>query len=96
MRTRSDEEILRGYLLEGRLRTIPSKVKRKLVVFNWIAQMFAPETLYDESEVNRVLLLVHEDFATLRRDLCDYGFMGRGDGKYWRIVNAQPSGEPEV
>lgn len=86
MRTRSDDEILGGYLQDGKLRTIPSKVKRKLIVFRWLAEMFVPDTMYDEIEVNRILQSVHEDYATLRRDLCDYGFMARREGKYWRVV----------
>src|ERR1700761_7028422 len=94
MKTRSDESILNGYLDDGKLRTIPSKVKRKLIVFRWLSEMFEPDRLYDESEVNRTLQKVHEDCATLRRDLCDYGFMERRDGTYWRTPSDEVKSFP--
>jgi ArsR family transcriptional regulator, arsenate/arsenite/antimonite-responsive transcriptional repressor len=85
VKPRSDDTILSGYLREGRLRAIPSKRSRKLIVFRWLADKFSGDRRYTESEVNEILRVAHEDYATLRRDLCDYGFMQRRDGEYWRV-----------
>jgi hypothetical protein len=40
--------------------------------------------------VNDILRLVHDDVATLRRELVDYGYMTRVSGIY-RIAHAPPS-----
>jgi hypothetical protein len=85
MKPRSDEAILNGYLADGHLRVIPSKRSRKIIVFRWLADKFIAGRRYSEIEVNETLRAVHEDYATLRRDLCDYGFMERHGGEYWRI-----------
>lgn len=85
MRPRTNEAILEGYVRDGKLRVIPSKRSKKLVVFAWLSERFAPERRYSEKDVNEILGRLHEDYATLRRDLCDYGFMQRRDGEYWRI-----------
>jgi len=84
VKARSDDEILARYLQDGRLKTIPSKLSRKLIVLRWLSEMFAEGSRYEEKEVNAILGRVHPDYATLRRDLCDYEFMDRRDGVYWR------------
>jgi hypothetical protein len=84
MKIRSDDEIVSRYLRDGKLTTIPSKLSRKLVVLRWLSEMFLEGNRYDEKEVNEILGRVHPDFTTLRRDLCDYSFMERRDGIYWK------------
>jgi hypothetical protein len=91
MRPRSDEAILSGYIRDGKLRTIPSKRSRKLIVFAWLTEKFELERRYSEMEVNDLLREAHEDYATLRRDLCDFGFMQRRDGEYWRTLDSGTS-----
>jgi hypothetical protein len=46
---------------------------------------FQPGTHYTEKQVTTILKEAHEDFATLRRSLVDYGYMRRerGGGDYW-------------
>jgi hypothetical protein len=46
--------------------------------------------VYSEPEVNDTLRVAHEDVATLRRELVDYGFMHRERGLY--RVATEPSG----
>jgi hypothetical protein len=59
--------------------------KKKLVILRWLATKFQPDVLYSEREVNAIITQAHEDFATLRRDMVDFGFLRRerGGGKYW-------------
>jgi hypothetical protein len=75
---------IRQFFCDGRLVTIPATRSRYLEVLAVLAGDFAPETDYPEAEVNQTLLLRNEDFATLRRDLVDFGFMTRTNGIYRR------------
>ncbi|WP_438716996.1 DUF2087 domain-containing protein [Enterococcus sp. AZ109] len=72
---------------DGRLTSLPSKEKRKVIVLGKIIEGFDASKNYSEAAVNEILLLVHEDYVTLRRYLIEYGFMNRTkDGKsYWVI-----------
>ena len=91
---RTDEQILAGYLDGERLKTIPSKLSKKLVVLRWLSERFEPGVIYDEPQVNAIIREVHEDFATLRRDLYDYYLLDRKDGRYWRRESADdPQGK---
>jgi DNA-binding transcriptional ArsR family regulator len=84
-RVRSSEErrILRGFLEDGRLTTIPAQERKKLVVLRYLAETAFPEDRdYPEKEVNQRLALVHPDVAALRRYLVDNRFMSRAAGIY--------------
>jgi hypothetical protein len=84
-RVRSSEErrILRGFLEDGRLTTIPARERKKLVVLRYLAETAFPEDRdYPEKEVNQRLALVHPDVAALRRYLVDNRFMSRAAGIY--------------
>ena len=49
---------------------------------------FEPGRVYSEREVNDVLLGVHEDFAYLRRELVNYRYLEREDGRYRTAARA--------
>ena len=68
----------------GRLVQLPTKESKRLVVLDHIAQRFEPGERYTEKQINASLSQIHEDTATLRRDMVDFGFMDRADGAYWR------------
>ena len=53
-------------------------------VLDCLAERFEADRDYPEAEVNRLLGLAHEDFATLRRALVDHGLMRRDGGVYRR------------
>jgi hypothetical protein len=80
-----DERVLANFLTDdGRLRTIPSKHAKLLVVLDRLAQEFEPGRTYPEAEVNKVLEAFHPDYAALRRYLVENGFLTREEGIYWR------------
>ncbi|MBO0846835.1 MAG: DUF2087 domain-containing protein [Nocardioides sp.] len=80
-----DERVLANFLTEdGRLRTIPAKHSKLMVVLDHLAQEFEPGQRYPESEVNQTLQRFHPDYAALRRLLVENGFMTREDNRYWR------------
>lgn len=82
---RSREAVLRSFLDDtGRLRSIPVKVSKRLVVLDHLAQLFEPGERYPEAEVNRRLRAAHDDVAALRRYLVEEGFLDRAGGIYWR------------
>lgn len=50
---------------------------------------------YPEKELNGILGAIHPDFASLRRELIDYGFMTRSNGVYL-VADAFPDPGPTV
>lgn len=45
---------------------------------------FEPGRIYEESEVNEILLRFHEDYCTIRRDMISEKLMEREGTKYRR------------
>lgn len=69
---------------DGRIANFPAKRSRRLVLLDYIAQLFEVGERYSEPEVNRRLRRVHDDYPALRRYLVDEGFLSRDHGEYWR------------
>jgi predicted transcriptional regulator len=82
-----DRKVLRDYLEDGRLKTIPAQRKKRDVILRYILQEFEPSRRYAESEVNEIISRFHEDYATIRREFIMRRMMDRegGGGDYWRI-----------
>lgn len=80
-----EKKVLRDNTSGGRLKQIPAKEKKFLVILTWLATQFQEGRIYNEAEVNAVLGRYHEDYATLRRGLINYGFLRRerGGSQYW-------------
>lgn len=77
--------VLRAFVgADGRLSSIPTKLSKRLVVLDVIAQDFEIGLTYPESEVNAMLGRWHDDHAALRRYLVDNEFLERREGRYWR------------
>jgi len=70
--------------IDGRLRSIPRRRAKRLVVLDHIAQSFEPGQTYPERQVDAVLSDFHPDHAALRRYLVDDGFLTREANVYWR------------
>jgi DNA-binding transcriptional ArsR family regulator len=88
----SEEEnaVLRAFFDGPRLRQIPASRKKRVLVLRRLLERFAPGRDYPEAEVNEMLREAHDDVATLRRELVDYGFMARDRGIY-RVATELPS-----
>jgi hypothetical protein len=82
--TPEQTRVLRGFLDDGRLVSIPAAHGKRMVVLDWLAQQFQPGKVYPESQVNQILQRYHADFAALRRYLVDEEFLERREGFYWR------------
>jgi hypothetical protein len=80
-----EAKVLRSFVREGRLVSIPAREKKKLVVLRYLRDRCFPEDrAYPEREVNQRLALVHPDVAALRRDMVDFRLMTRDAGEYRR------------
>ena len=78
--------VLRDHTRNGKLTHLPTKRKKLLVILDWLATLFQPQTFYSEVEVNSIIQVVYEeDYVGIRRDLVDMGYLRRerGGGKYW-------------
>jgi DNA-binding transcriptional ArsR family regulator len=76
------EKVLSIFFRHGRLRKIPSQLKKQRIVLEQIAQEFEPDRAYEEMELNRMLVDFHDDVAWLRRSLVEHKIMTRADGIY--------------
>jgi hypothetical protein len=79
-----EESVLRHYFRDGRLREIPAKHAKRVMVLSRLALEFDVGVRYSEGQVNDVLRRFHDDHASLRRYLVDEGFLSRDGGEYWR------------
>lgn len=86
---RRDEEyrkkILDTFFVYGKLVSIPAQRKKKRVCLEYIAQSFEIGRPYDEREINEMILVYHEDYCTLRRDMISEGIMERSGRIYTRM-----------
>lgn len=83
-----DSKVIRNYTNpDGTLKFIPTQQKKMLAILKYVVRDFEPDRKYSEKEVNEILERYNEDYAQLRRELVEFGFMGReGGGKsYWLI-----------
>lgn len=76
------EKTLKNFFDGDRLKSIPAQRKQRVFVLQKLLERFEAGRKYPEREVNEILLTAHEDYATLRRELVDYGFMVRENGIY--------------
>jgi hypothetical protein len=82
---RHKDAVLRAFFdADGRLASIPTKISKRLVVLDRLAQDFEVGRTYPEPHVNTILRRYHPDHAALRRYLVEEGFLERRDGEYWR------------
>jgi len=85
---RQRDQVLRAFVVDGRLAQIPAGHAKRMVVLEHIASSFEPGVRYPEREVNAVLRAWHDDYAALRRYLVDAGLLSRADNVYWRSGGA--------
>ncbi|HEY9069292.1 MAG TPA: DUF2087 domain-containing protein [Candidatus Ozemobacteraceae bacterium] len=85
---RESDEILAAYFPqgpEGPLKTLPIKEKRRIAILRHLITFFEADRTYTEKEVNGILERFYHDYAMLRRNMIEYGFLERKpDGSsYW-------------
>ncbi|YAL83944.1 DUF2087 domain-containing protein [Dermacoccaceae bacterium W4C1] len=91
------DRVLRTFVADdGPLTQIPTKISKRLVVLDHLAQQFVPGEKYTQTQVNNALRAAHPDVAALRRYLVEEGFLDRADGMYWRSGGSVPLGEDQI
>jgi hypothetical protein len=65
------------FIRNGRLTAFPKSQDDRIMVLEYMANMFEFDRQYTETEVNIILNTLHPDHAAFRRYLIDYGFLER-------------------
>ena len=79
------KEVISNFFKYGRLTQIPTQRKKREIVLSEILKQFDFDRMYDEKEVNEIILHYHDDFCTIRREMIAFGMMTRNYEKYKRI-----------
>lgn len=79
-----EDRVFAIFMEGGRLKQIPARRKKRMVILRWLADHFRPAERYTEAQVNEILLRYHDDPAYLRRLMVDEELMHRYGGQYWR------------
>ena len=79
------KKVMATYVVNGKLKQIPTQLKKLEVIIRWLAKLFVYDRQYTEKQVNEILKKHNEDFATLRRELVDMHYLDRKNGVYWKI-----------
>lgn len=88
-----DRKVLADFsTLDGRLKTIPARRKKLMIILRHIIKDFKPGIRYPEAQVNQILAAYHEDTATLRRELVGVGLLQREKGEYWLVEGGRSTG----
>jgi hypothetical protein len=80
----AQDAVLRTFLRDGRLVSIPTQLSKRRVVLEHLVHVFEPGVRYPEREVNALLAAWYPDVAALRRYLVDEALLTRDAGVYWR------------
>ncbi|WP_199615185.1 DUF2087 domain-containing protein [Paenibacillus alkalitolerans] len=72
------DSVLKNFFTDdGKLKQIPSQLKKKLIVFEYIVQNLEVGKKYKEKEINDFIKNYHHDFATIRREFIMHHYMFR-------------------
>lgn len=82
--TADQADVLRHFLVDGKLTHLPAARAKRLVVLDFLAGQFEPGRVYPEEQVTYILGRFHVDYAVLRRALVEEELLERRDGFYWR------------
>src|SRR5512142_2394834 len=78
--------VLKDYVVRGRLKAIPTQVRKRQVILVRLAEEFENGKRYPERRVNEILKSFHADYATLRRLMVEAGLLAQRNGYYWRVI----------
>ena len=83
-----EAHVLRAFIRDGRLASIPARQRKKLVVYRYLLEQVLPDPTeaVHERDLNMRLALWYPDVATIRRALVDLNLVGRDGMVYRRSV----------
>jgi hypothetical protein len=83
-RDRYASQVLEHYFVRGKLKRLPSQLRKREVVLRHLANQFEPERWYVEKRVNEILRTFNTNYDLLRRELVRMKMLARTGGKYRR------------
>ena len=81
------QRVIDAFFEYGKLKSIPTQLKKERIVLEVIAEAFDFDRRYSEREVNIIIADFYDDFCTIRRDMVSGRLLGRNGKEYWRIRN---------
>ncbi len=69
---------------------LPAGRREKRYVLEEIPERFERNRIYDESELNKIIAEVYDDFCTVRREFIAEKMMTRSGGKYRLVSGYRP------
>ncbi len=83
------QRVIDAFFQHGKLKSIPTQLKKERIVLEVIAEAFDFDRMYSEREVNIIIAEFHDDFCTIRRDMVCERLLGRSKTgtEYWRMKN---------
>lgn len=79
------QRVIDAFFEYGKLKSIPTQLKKERIVLEVIAEAFEFDRMYTEREVNIIIADFHDDFCTIRRDMVSERLLGRNGMEYWRM-----------
>jgi hypothetical protein len=80
----SEASVLRTFLRDGRIVSIPAQASKRRVLLEHVVTVFEIGHRYPEKEVNTMIRAFYDDYALLRRALIDADLLSRDHNVYWR------------
>lgn len=80
-----EKKVIGHFFEYGRLKKIPSQLKKREIVIGYIASKFELGKEYSEKQVVAEITAMHDDHCTIKRDLIGMGFFQDIGGAYKRI-----------
>lgn len=77
------QKVIDSFFEYGRLKSIPAQRKKERICLEKMVKSFEVGRVYEEQEVNDILLRFHEDYCTIRRDMISEKLMER-EGNYYK------------
>ncbi|WP_270169347.1 DUF2087 domain-containing protein [Paenibacillus sp. SYP-B4298] len=77
-----DSVIKNFFTSEGRLKSLPAQLKKKLIVLEHLVSQLEKGRKYSEMEINDFIKHFHDDYATVRREFIMHQFMYRENEVY--------------
>jgi biotin operon repressor len=75
-------KVIGAFFEYGKLKSIPTQLKKERIVLEEIAKSFEAGKKYSEKEVNEIIKGFHEDFCTIRKDMVQEGLLLREKSVY--------------
>lgn len=79
------QKVIDTFFEYGVLKAIPAQRKKRRICLEKIADAFEKDRIYEEKEVNEIILRYHADYCTIRREMICEGLMHRENMRYRRV-----------